>query len=238
MSSRNTRKLNQIQDNEKNNKKKYNIKVIGDSLAAGVGSSNLIDTNELLFEDNEIKYFKRIGDNSWSTLLEKYLKTKDEKYKVTNYGCGGAFSYQINKYLENLIHNEDDVILLLVGLNDRKRQTGMNELKENCVSIIEKIQKLNKEIIILTPTISTLENENYPNRIFHTKDVVTKLKEVAFEKNVKIIDIHKYIEDYLKENNLKIEDIIYGENSKNDGLHPSDFVQKLMFEKIVQDLKL
>lgn len=218
-------------------KMKYNIKIIGDSIAAGVGSSNLIDTNELLFEDNGIKYFRRIAPNSWGNLLEKYLKEINPKYKVTNYGAGGAFSYQINKYLENLIDDKDDIILLLVGLNDRKREYGMTELKENCISIVEKIRNMNKEVIILTPTISTNENENYPNRIHHTDDVVKVIKEVAREENIKFIDVHQFIKDYLDNNKLNIENIIYGTNCKNDGIHPSDFIQKLIFMKVIKDFE-
>lgn len=114
----------------------------------------------------------------------------------------------------------------------------MKELEKNLIQIINYLKKMNKQIIILTPTPSIKSNEYYPNRLFHTNNVVDVIRKVCLENNVKIIDIYKYIIDYLQDNKLSIEDIIYGEGCKNDGSHPSDFVQKLMFEKIKSELIL
>ena len=219
-------------------KKNSKIKIIGDSIAAGVGSSNLIDTHEIIFEDEGIKYFMRIGPNSWWGLLDKYLKEKNMNCNIINKGAGGGYSYQINKYLNDLISPEDDIIVILMGLNDRKRVNGMEELKNNLSQIINKIKSMNKEIIIFTPTPSANNNEYFPNRLFHTPDVVDVIRKVSAENNIEIIDIYEYINNYLDNNNLLIEDIIYEEGCRNDGLHPSDFVQRLMFEKIKSEIKI
>ena len=79
------------------------IKIIGDSIAAGAGSSKGYKTEELIFEDNEKKFFRRVAPNSWWGLLEQYLRDNYITCTVENKGCGGAFSYQINKYLDTLI---------------------------------------------------------------------------------------------------------------------------------------
>lgn len=39
-------------------------------------------------------------------------------------------------------------------------------------------------------------------------------------------------------NIFKIDDIIYGEGCGNDGLHPSDYVQKLIFQNLIQTLHI
>ncbi len=170
------------------------VKIIGDSLAAGAGSSQSIKTDRLIFEDEIKQYYGYVAPNSWWGLLETYLNENYMGVKVINNGCGGAFSYQINEQLDKLISDDDDVIVIMIGLNDRKREDGMTELKYNCESIVDRI----------------------------------------IAKGIKLVDNYKYIMEYLDKNELEIDDIIYGEGCKNDGLHPSDFVQKLMFDNFIE----
>jgi len=214
------------------------IKIIGDSMAAGAGSSMSYETDDLIFEDDGSKFFIRIATNSWWGLFEQYLKNKYVKCTVENRGCGGAFSYQINKNLDTLISSDDKLIFILMGLNDRKRKNGMEELKNNCEAIVDKLINNGLTVILLTPTPSVYSNEYYPNRIYHTKEVVQVLRDVADSRKVQIVDNHKYVMEYLEKNNLIIDDIIYGEGCMNDGLHPSDKVQKLIFENIIKTLQI
>lgn len=214
------------------------IKIIGDSLAAGVGSSNVEETNEVIFRDLLKKYCRVKTYNSWHNLLENYLKENNINCTIINYGAVGAFSYQIDKYLDKLVNEDDDLIILLLGINDRKRTNGLKELNVNLRSIIDKLKSKNKSIIVLTPTPSTTKNEYYENRIYHTPDIVKIIREVTKEKDVLLIDLYEYINNYLEDNKIELEDIIYGENSRNDGFHPSDTVQKLMYERIIKEIEV
>lgn len=214
------------------------VKIIGDSMAAGAGSSMSYNTNKLIFEDDGTKFFRRTAPNSWWGLFEEYLKNKYVKCTVENKGCGGAFSYQINKHLDTLISSDDKLIFILMGLNDRKRKNGMEELKNNCEVIVDKLINKGLTVILLTPTPSVYSNEYYPNRIYHTNEVVKILSDVAESRKIQIVDNYNYIIDYLAKNNLIIDDIIYGEGCMNDGLHPSDKVQKLIFENIIKTLQI
>ncbi len=214
------------------------VKIIGDSMAAGAGSSMSYMIDDLIFEDDGTKFFRRIAPNSWWGLLEQYLQNKYIKCAVENKGCGGAFSYQINKYLNTLISSDDKLIFILMGLNDRKRKNGIEELKSNCEAIVDKLINNGLTVILLTPTPSVYSNEYYPNRIYHTGEVVQILRDVAERRKIQIVDNYKYIMEYLAKNNLIIDDIIYGERCMNDGLHPSDKVQKLIFENIIETLQI
>ena len=150
----------------------------------------------------------------------------------------GAFSYQVNKNLNKLVSIEDDLVIILLGINDRKRKNGLYELRVNLSNIIDKLKSMNKDIIVLTPNPSIKKNEYYKNRIYHTKDIVKIIRDVTEEKKVLLIDIYEYINLYLVENNINLEDIIYGENSRNDGFHPSDTVQKIIFECIKKEIEV
>ena len=214
------------------------IKIIGDSVATGEGSSASYETEELIFEDDGTKFFRRVAQNSWWGLLEQYLHDNYIKCTVENKGCGGAFSYQINKHLDTLISSDDNLVLVLMGLNDRKRMNGMEELKANCECVVDQLISKGKMVILLTPTPSVHSNEYYPNRIYHTNEVVEILCNIADNRKIPLVNNYKYIMEYLTKNQLAIDDVIYGEGCVNDGLHPSDYVQKLIFQNLIETLQI
>ncbi|MCM0650280.1 SGNH/GDSL hydrolase family protein [Clostridium swellfunianum] len=214
------------------------IKIIGDSIAAGAGSSMSYRTEDMIFEEDGTKFFRRVAPNSWWGLLEKYLRQNYSAVTVENKGCGGAFSYQIKKHLDDLISREDKLVFLLIGLNDRKRINGMEELKSNCASIVDELISDGKIVVLLTPNPSVHSNEYYSNRIYHTNEVVEILRDVAKSKSIPLVDNYKYIMEYLERNKLVIDDIIYGDGCGNDGLHPSDYVQRLMFQNLIETMQI
>lgn len=214
------------------------IKIIGDSIAAGAGSSMSYKTEELIFEEDGTKFFRRVAPNSWWGILEKYMRDTYITCTLENKGCGGAFSYQINKHLDTLISNDDKLILILMGLNDRKRTNGMEELKNNCNCIVDKLINKGKTVVLLTPTPSLDSNEYYPNRIYHTDKVVEILRGIAVSRRILLVDNYKYVMEYLHKKQLVIDDIIYGEGCGNDGLHPSDYVQRLIFQNLIETFEI
>ena len=214
------------------------IKIIGDSIAAGAGSSMSYKTEELIFEGDGTKFFKRVAPNSWWGLLEQYLRDNYITCSVENKGCGGAFSYQINKYLDALVSIDDKLVFVLMGLNDRKRINGMKELESNCEHVVDELINNGKMVCLLTPTPSVHSNEYYNNRIYHTDEVVGILRCIADSRKVLLIDNYKYIMEYLAKEKLVIDDIIYGKDCTNDGLHPADYVQKLMYQNLIKTLQI
>ena len=56
-------------------KQNVRINIIGDSIAAGGGSTGGHKTEQLIFEDSK-PFFRRVAPNSWWGLLETYLKKK------------------------------------------------------------------------------------------------------------------------------------------------------------------
>ncbi|SHH72899.1 Lysophospholipase L1 [Clostridium collagenovorans DSM 3089] len=214
------------------------IKIIGDSVAAGAGSSMSFKTEEVIMEEDRKKFLKRIAPNSWWGLLEEYLKENYYACTIENKGCGGAYTYQIDKHIDELISIDDNLVFVLMGLNDRKLINGMEELKSNCEGIVDKLISKGKMVILLTPTPSVHSNEYYPNRLYHTDEVVEILRSIAKNKNILLVDNYKYVLEHLKKNQMVIDDINYGDNCMNDGLHPSDYVQKLMFQNLIETLEI
>lgn len=146
------------------------IKIIGDSIAAGTGSSMSYKTEELIFEEDGTKFFRRVAPNSWWGLLEQYLQDNYITCTVENKGCGGAFSYQINKYFDKLTLSDDNLVFVLMGLNDRKRTNGMEELRTNCECVVDKLISKGKMVFLLTPTPSV-----YSNKVLSEKGAYLKV---------------------------------------------------------------
>lgn len=212
------------------------VKVIGDSLAAGVGSSGMVETDELIFQDEVGAYYRRQAPRSWWGLLDRYIKARYPGSRVESLGCGGAFSYQIVEQLPRLVAPGDGVVLLLFGLNDRKRPRGMEELPCNMAAVLGRLKAMGKYAVVLTPTPSTQENENYPNRLYHTPQVVGIVRAAAQGAGVPLVDLYADVEAYLQASGKALEDIINGPGCKNDGLHPADAMQRVMFESVVRAL--
>lgn len=218
--------------------KQHIIKVIGDSLAAGAGSSESHETDAVIFEEGGRTFYKLDAPNGWSALLENYLHEKYGNYKVINKGCCGAATYQIDMFLETLVSKEDETVIVLMGVNDRKRIHGLDELKVNCTNVMNRLLEKGKKVVVLTPTPSTYVNEYRADRIHHTEQIVELIREKATEKEIVFIDNYKFILDYLTERQLQIDDIMTEEGCMSDGLHPPDFVQKLIFENVVRNMRL
>ena len=109
----------------------------------------------------------------------------------------------------------------------------------NCYKTEQLILEDGKQFFrYVTPNPSVHSNEYYENRIYHTDQIVEILKDVAMDKGVLLIDNYQFILDYLAAHEQKIDDIIFNADGGGDGLHPSDFVQKLMFENIISELDI
>lgn len=214
------------------------INIIGDSIAAGIGSSQSTESKEIIFSEENHDFMRRVSPNSWWGIFDEYLSKNFPGCSIINNGCDGATSTQILCHLNDILNDNDDIIFLMLGCNDRKIKNGMDMLYKNTKKIIDTIRWKEKNIVIFTPTPSTNENENFENRLYHTPEVVNKLRIAAEEKKVMVIDNYNYIQQYLLSNSKNIEDIIYCEGGINDGFHPGDLIQQLMYKNLMKSLGL
>ncbi len=211
------------------------INVIGDSIAAGFGSSGSEYTDHLIFT-GEFSYYRVCAPHGWCALLQKYFDDNKMNIVLINNGAPGARSREIRSHLVEIISPDDDAVMILVGMNDRNTVNGMNELSWNLDKIIKDLKKMNKMIILLTPNPTADCSEYRKDRLYHTADVADAVLAAAEKNKVGVIDLYHQINLYLTQNHMKTEDIIFDEYSLNDGLHPSDRMYELMKEIIVRDI--
>lgn len=214
-----------------------NIKIIGDSLATGEGASDSVEIDELILENSRKCFYKRSGKKGWAQQLELYIKNNYPMCSVKNNGCGGINSREIIEAFDELYCKSDDLVILIVGANDRKYYGGMEALKANLLKIIAKIRQDGNTVMLMTPIPSTVQNENYPNRLYHMEDVNRVVVEVALSTGVILVDNYKYINSYLRENNITIEELMSEEGCISDGLHPTDSVHNLIYNNLLSVMK-
>lgn len=205
----------------------FTINIIGDSIAAGQGCSTFCHTNEVILELDDKIWYRSKSQNSWSALLEQDLRSVYPDLNLINNGCCGADSTQILKGLEQLYHQEN-LILLLVGANNRKIQNGMEQLRLDLVSIIHHLKKHGSQVVLMTPPPSTLKNENYPNRLYPLDEVTKIICDTALQFNLLCVDHYAQIRKYSEQHSLTIEELMEEAGCLSDGLHPTNKIQTLM----------
>lgn len=112
------------------------INIIGDSLAAGAGSSDSYSTEEVILHDGDDVFVRRAAPNSWWSRFQNYIDDKYPGCTVVNNGCGGAFPSAEESLPSVFQEDKDDIIFLFLGANDRKRVNGMDELRSNLTWMI------------------------------------------------------------------------------------------------------
>lgn len=214
------------------------IKLIGDSITAGGGSSDNNRSGEIFITINGIEFKRQLGQKCWASLMTKYIEKKFPKSHVINNGCSNITSTHLKDNLLNLYSKTDDIILIMIGANDRKQVDGMTVLYNNLTYIVRYLKHENKVVILMSPNPSTAKNQAYPNRLYTMDDVNNVIKKVAQKEKVKFISHYDYINNYLMNSGCTIEDLMVGKSEKLDGLHPSDETHYLIYKNIIQSLPI
>lgn len=214
------------------------INIIGDSIAAGVGCSGGKPTEELLLEFDGDRYTRWIAPNAWWVDLKNYIAEKFPDCTVENHGCSGIYSYQLVGGLDQVISGDEDIVLILVGANDRKRKDGRRELEEGLRYMIDLFRSRGAIPVVISPNPSTAQNEMNPSRLCHIEDIVNVISYVCAEKDAIYADCYGMIMDLMAQRDVSIEELMSEEGCMSDGLHPTDRVQKFMAQFVLKTLGL
>lgn len=214
------------------------IKLIGDSITAGGGSSDNNRSGEKIVTIDGITYQRQLGKKCWASLFSSYIEDKYPKSEVINNGCSSITSTDARKYLSTLYSSRDDIIIIMLGTNDRKQKEGMRILYDNLTYIVQYLKNQNKKVILMSPNPSTVTNESYINRLYHQEDVNNVIARVALNEWVQFINHFNFIQNYLLYTGKTIDELLFSDHSNWDGLHPTDIVHNLIYRNFVQNLNL
>lgn len=204
----------------------FKVKLMGDSIMHGAGGTGRADDGDLIpgttFRMNPNGYCMA---NSLRDLLEgKY------NAQVVNYAQSGTNSSIMYDQRNTLIEDDDDILIMQIGTNDRGNLESTTLLKQHQRGIIEAAYAKGVKVILMSACPATVEGDNDPIRKFGMYDVDKAIRELANEYNMEHISNYDAFLQYTEFRNINMDTLLA------DGLHPNDAGYDVMFHNIVRNL--
>lgn len=212
------------------------IKLLGDSLTIGSGSSDSDLSGRAIYPP----FLRQKGRRCWASLLEAHVGHYG--CSVDNVGCYGTTSDEMMEHWDTLYHpQEDQVVFCMIGANDKKVVDGMSHLEQNLRQVCARVLADGNALILMTPNPATAANDAKANRRYPQAAVAQTIRKVAgeFEGKVLLIDNFKAMEEECVRLGCTMDAFLeVGSGPENDGLHPGDRAYRFYFEHICRSLKL
>lgn len=205
--------------------KTLKIKLLGDSITEGYGGTGFVQSSKIGVETNT-------SGVCWANMLREYMTAKFGCTFV-NLGSSGMNSQTMYNNIfvtPNLIDGSEDVVLLMIGTNDRKTNTKATFFS-NLKAIIEKIQANGTKVVIMSSIPSSAKEEAITTNAYHMDDVDDIIMKVATDLNIEYISLYKLFDKHLRYSGAKLTDYL-----NSDGLHPNDEGYKVMYKLILSAL--
>lgn len=214
-----------------------NIKLLGDSLTAGSGSSDSDLSGRVIYPP----FRRQRGKRCWASLLGAHLSAR-YSCSVDNVGCYGTTSGELMEHLDTLYQPATDrVVFCMIGANDKKLENGLEQLRSNLEALCAKVTGDGNSLVLMTPNPATAANDAKPNRFYTQAQVAEVIRQTAgqWEGQVLFIDHFAAMMEDCRSRGLSLEDYLeVGAGPENDGLHPGDQVYRFYFETICQTLSI
>jgi len=162
---------------------------------------------------------KNASASGYQVQLEAIRVTKIAT--VINYGISGTQSVLAGA--SNLMHADDDYVIIMYGINDRSASDNTTILKFNLESAIKAIGTTKKIILMSSPPVSIAQEENVIYK-FKAWDVDNAISNVALDFNIPFISHFRHFIEYAELKGVTIDSL------QVDGLHPNDSGYKVIFD--------
>lgn len=229
------------------------IKLLGDSITQGMGSTGYVGytltengtsisvrgngpdykskgddyvVGDYLGESGARRWYESTSSTGWGNKLKDYLESKFDCV-VKNYGMSGISSGNLSELCKPLVYDEDDIVLLMIGTNDRATTTK-SDFRANVKSFVEYLTERNKKVVLLGATPVSVDREEITD--FHMEDVNNILRSVAYACGVEFIPVYDFFMEYCDIKSIDVDSLI------GDGLHPNDSGYDVMFKIICKNL--
>ena len=195
------------------------IKLIGDSITMGAQGTGVNDNdpnNDLIYIGGSRSYYENTAGHCWANNLRDYFKKKFG-CTVKNYGVTGSTSWAILNYIDNIVHDEDDICVVCIGINDRVK-TAKDTTYTQIKNIYNAITAKGKKCILMSEIPVSAANESkYNTQDYHSEDVDIIYQKIASELDIEYISLFKLMSNYCTEHGITIDTLL-----APDGLHPND----------------
>jgi lysophospholipase L1-like esterase len=124
----------------------------------------------------------------------------NERFEIYNCGCGGGITRQaLDRLDSDILVHQPTVATIMFGINDiywqNNKSIGPDDYIKDIAKLIDCLQEKNCTIILTTPPIydNTVESNSPVLACYNGfDDNVQKLRELAVQRNIPLVDIHKH----------------------------------------------
>lgn len=228
------------------------IKLIGDSITAGVGSTGHINNpsdGRLIMVDDKTYTESNKTTLSWANQFRNYIKEFDSSIDFFNAGIGGKSTKWFNVRREKWVENDEDIIFFMMGTNDRWDCASIEQFRneyENAIDYL--LTKCNLLIISSAMSaISDYKEDDTLNYNFTHREIDRVVHDVCRKKGVYHISHYLDMLDFQRFTNADLSVISDGATHPNDVGHTQfwyniqqrlNFVGKQNWVGIDQSFKL
>ena len=229
------------------------IKLLGDSITQGLGSTGYVgytiaENGEqisvrgngpdygskgddyvegvYLGELGNRRWYESTSSTGWSNRMKAYFESKFDCV-VKNYGMSGINSQNLYTLCRPLVTDEDDIIILMIGTNDRG-STAIADFKANVTAFVDYLLSLDKKVVLMSSIPASVDQEEECE--YHMEDVTTVLRSVAYSRDIAFISVYDRFVEYCENKDVEIDALL------EDGLHPNDEGYEVMFKIISRSL--
>ncbi|EES49213.1 GDSL-type esterase/lipase family protein [Clostridium botulinum] len=211
--------------------KNKNIKILGDSIGAGVGGTGYSATGEIIVGNNK----SNETGHCWANSFRDYLQSKYNCI-VKNWSVSGWKSSDIVTNISTLITETDDIVICAIGANNCYIENGTTLLESDIKTINEYCENHNKKVIFIG-TIQTLTS-SHENKGIKMEDIDNLLRKVTTNLNVCFIPMYKLFNDYLLYSGVDSSLFYYNEEHPNDNGYDAMFYLMANYMGFYTDLEL
>ena len=141
--------------------------------------------------------------------------------KVENFGISGIGTAEVLSMKSSLIEDDDNIVIIQLGTNDRFKTTCPEKSKYLLKELIKYCEGLGKKVIQFCSLPASVSDEETRN--WTIKDLDRIINDIALERKQDYLSQYKIFKKYCEEQGILIDEILA------DGLHPNDRGYKLMY---------
>lgn len=222
-------------------KNNVRVKLLGDSITHGVGGTGFAQNGDAFIEG-----FARNPDGyCWANTFKRYMEDRFA-CSVINNACSGTNIEHIIDNFDILVDKEDDVVLCVIGTNDRnfpfvrgdkptREQQGARFYRD-VLRLYGMFRERGVAVVFVANIPASAANEARDGetywRILHMEDINAIYKKAVETGGFPFVSLYDAFAEHCARHTLTVDELL------DDGLHPNDRGHDVICELMLRQLRL
>ena len=178
----------------------------------------------------EIKGTNTKNANSNGTIFTFEGIKVNKKTEVVNYAQSGKNSKHFYQQRDTVVESTDDIIMMMLGTNDRHNLANTEETKLYQRAVIDTAHAKGVKVILMSACPANVSADNHSTRNFGMFDVDKAIRELAYEYGMEHISNYDGFLEFSEYRGVNMDTLL------GDGLHPNDEGHDVIFRNIIRKL--